>query len=167
MKYIHAMLAVVCLLVVGGAIGTARADDQDEEIKGVTLYTPPDIGDIHNCRAVNVSDKTLGITVALLRRSGDALSCDSPITCTVGVGAGPADMPTTNPTPEFQVLKGTFLTFIVQAPPGSILRNAYCAFAVSGTDNHDDVRVALSTGVTRTIPGTTIPTLLSRIVEGH
>ena len=157
------MLAVVGLLVVGGAIGAARDDDQDEENKSVTLYTPPDIGDIHNCRAVNVSDKTLGITVALLRRSGDALSCASPTTCT----QGPADTPTTNPTPEFQVLKGTFLTFVVQAPPGSIRRNAYCAFAVSGTDNRDDVRVVLEVAITRTIPGTTIPTLLSRIVEGH
>ena len=163
MKYIHATLAVVCLLVVGGAIGAARADDRAEENEGVTLYTPPDFGDVHVCRAVNVSDKTLGITFAILDRSGDALSCASPTTCT----QGPADTPTTNPTPEFQVLKGTFLTFVVQAPPGSIRRNAYCAFAVSGTDNRDDVRVALSTGVTRTIPGTTIPTLLSRIVEGH
>jgi len=163
MKYIHAMLAVVCLLVVGGAIGTARADDQDEENKGVTLYTPADTGDGHGCRAVNVSDKTLGITSAILDRSGHALSCASPTTCT----QGPADTPTTNPTPEFQVLKGTFLTFVVQAPPGSIRRNAYCAFAVSGTDNRDDVRVVLEVAITRTIPGTTIPTLLSRIVEGH
>ena len=44
MKYIHAVLAVVCLLVVGGAIGAARANDQDEENKGVSLYTPADIG---------------------------------------------------------------------------------------------------------------------------
>ena len=167
MKYIHATLAVVCLLVVGGAIGAARADDRAEENEGVTLYTPPDIGDVHACRAVNVSDKTLGITVAILDRPGDALSCDSPITCTAGAGAGPANTPTTNPTPEFQVLKGTFLTFVVQAPPGSIRRNAYCAFAVSGTDNRDDVRVVLEVAITRTIPGTTIPTLLSRIVEGH
>jgi hypothetical protein len=166
MKYIHAMLAVVGLLVVGGAIGAARADDRAEENEGVTLYTPPDIGDIHNCRAVNVSDKTLGITVALLRRSGDALSCDSPITCTVGVGAGPADMPTTNPTPEFQVLKGTFLNFVITAPSGSP-SFAYCAFAVSGTDNRDDVRVAHAIAATRTIPGTTIPSFQTRIVEGH
>ena len=84
MKYIHAILAVVCLLVVGGAIDAARADDRAEENEGVTLYTPPDIGDIHNCRAVNVSDKTLGITFAILDRSGDALSCASPTTCTQG-----------------------------------------------------------------------------------
>jgi hypothetical protein len=162
MKYIHAMLAAVCLLVVGGAIGAARADDRADENPGVTLYTPPDIGDVHACRAVNVSDKTLGITVAVLDRSGDALSCASPTTCT----QGPANTPTTNPTPEFQILKGAFLNVVITAPLGST-RNAYCAVAVSGTDNRDDVRVALAIATTRTIPGTTIPTLQSRIVEGH
>ena len=162
MKYIHAMLAVVGLLVVGGAIGAARADDQDEENKSVTLYTPADTGDGHGCRAVNVSDKTLGITFAILDRSGDALSCASPTTCT----QGPADTPTTNPTPEFQVLKGTFLNFVITAPSGSP-SFAYCAFAVSGTDNRDDVRVAHAIAATRTIPGTTIPSFQTRIVEGH
>ena len=162
MKYIHAMLAVVCLLVVGGAIDAARADDRSEENKGVTLYTPNDLGDGHACRAVNVSDKTLGITVAVLDNSGDALSCASPTTCTVG----PAGTPTTNPTPEFQVLKGTALNVNIQAPPGS-KRNAYCAIAVSGTDNRDDVRVVLEVATTRTIPGTTTPTYQTRIVEGH
>ena len=162
MKYIHATLAVVCLLVVGGAIGAARADDQDEENKGVTLYTPADIGNLHVCRAVNVSDKTLGITVAVLDNSGHALSCASPTTCT----QGPANTPTTNPTPQFQILKGSFLNVVITAPLGST-RNAYCAVAVSGTDNRDDVRVALAIARTRTIPGTTIPTFQSRIVEGH
>ena len=166
MKYIHAILAVVCLLVVGGAIGAARADDRAEENEGVTLYTPPDFGDVHVCRAVNVSDKTLGITVAILDRPGDALSCDSPITCTAGAGAGPANTPTTNPTPEFQVLKGTFLNVVITQPLGSTWLG-YCAVTVSGTDNRDDVRVALAIADVRTIPGTTIPTLQSRIVEGH
>ena len=161
MKYIHAMLAVVCLLVVGGAMCAARADDKNEENQGVTLYTPPDIGDVHACRAVNVSDKTLGMTFAILDRSGDALSCDSPITCAFG----PANTPTTNPTPEFQVAKGTFFNFFITAPLGST-SNAYCAVAVSGTGDRDDVRAALETFTTQTIGGT-IPTLQSRIIEGH
>jgi hypothetical protein len=162
MKYIHAMLAVVCLLVVGGAIGAARADDRAEENEGVTLYTPPDVGDVHGCRAVNVSDKTLGVTFAILDRDAQALSCDSPTTCTGGGGG----TPTTNPTPEFQLLKGTFVNFFITAPLGST-RGAYCAVAVSGTNNRDDVRVALAIATTRTIPGTTIPTFVTRIVEGH
>ena len=164
MKYIHAMLAVVCLLALGGAIGTARADDRAEEDKGVTLYTPADIGDIHGCTAVNVSDKTLGMTFAFLDRDAQPLSCASPTTCTRGTGSG--NTPTTNPTPEFQVLKGAFLNFFITAPLGSTT-NAYCAVTVSGTDNRDDVRVALETFTTRTIPGTTIPTFVTRIVEGH
>ena len=162
MKYIHAMLTVVCLLVVGGAIGAARADDKENQ--GVTLYTPPDIGDTHACRVVNVSDKTLGITVALLDGDAQALSCDSPTTCIAGRPL--QGTPTTNPTPEFQLLKGNTSGLLVTAPLGST-RNAYCSFAVSGTDNRDDVRVALAIAVTRTIPGTTIPTLQGRIVEGH
>ena len=162
MKYIHIMLAVVCLLVVGGAIGAALADDRAEENEGVTLYTPPDIGGLHGCRVVNVSDKTLGITFALLDNFGNAFSCASPTTCT----RGPGGAPTTNPTPEFQVLKGTTSTLLIQVPLGST-PDGYCAFAVSGTDNRDDARVNLLTFTTQTIPGATTPILLTRIVEGH
>jgi hypothetical protein len=161
MKYTHGMLAIVCLLVVGGAIGTARADDQDDEHKGVTLYTPADIGFYHICRAVNVSDKTLGITFALLDNFGHPFSCAKPTDCT----RGPGEVPTTNPTPEFQVLKGATSTLLIDVPPGSS-PDGYCAFAVSGTDNRDDVRASLLTFGSQTIPGTTIP-LYSRIVEGH
>ena len=99
MKYIHAMLAVACLLVVGGAIGAARADDQDEENKGVTLYTPVNIGDFQRCMAVNVSDKPLSIIIELIDPQGQALSCDTPNTCTDKSGT----RTTTNPTPEFQI----------------------------------------------------------------
>lgn len=161
MKYIHAIPAVVCLLVVLGAIGAARADDRDEENKGVILYTPADIGFYHICRAVNVSDKTLGITFALLDNFGHPFSCASPTECT----RGPGEVPTTNPTPEFQVLKGATSTLLIEVPLGSS-PDAYCAFAVSGTDNRDDVRASLLTFGSQTIPGTTIP-LYSRIVEAH
>ena len=161
MKYTHGTLAIVCLLVVGGAIGTARADDQGEENKGVSLYTPADIGFYHICRAVNVSDKTLGITFALLDNFGHPFSCASPTDCTRGPGGGP----TTNPTPEFQVLEGATSTLLIEVPLGSS-PDGYCAFAVSGTDNRDDVRASLLTFGSQTIPGTTIP-LYSRIVEAH
>jgi hypothetical protein len=103
MKYIHAMLAVVCLLVVGEAIDTARADDRDEENKGVTLYTPVNIGDFQRCMAVNVSDKPLSIIIELIDPQGQPLSCDSPNTCTDKSGT----VTTTNPTPEFQISPGT------------------------------------------------------------
>ena len=161
MKYIHAMLAVVCLLVVGGAIDAARADDQDEENKGVSLYTPADIGFYHVCRAVNVSDKTLGITFALLDNFGHPFPCGGTTECT----RGPGGALTTNPTPEFQVLKGATSTLLIEGPL-AMSPDGYCAFAVSGTDNRDDVRASLLTFGSQTIPGTTIP-IHSRIVEGH
>ena len=161
MKPIQAMLAVVCLLIVGGAIGAARADDRAEENQGVTLYTPFDNGDFLTCHAVNVSDKTVGITFAVLDHLGHALSCASPATCTVGPVT-----PTTNPTPEFPVLKGTASAIDITLPLGSN-QEAYCAIVVSGTDKRDDVRVSLVTSRTRTIPGTTIPVYVTKVVEGH
>ena len=162
MKYIQAMLAVAGLLIGSGAIGAARADDRGDENEGVSLYTPVNIGDYHRCQAVNVGDKTLGITIELINAQGRALSCDSPNTCTDKSGT----RTTTNPTPEFQILPGTGNALQVRLTRGSF-KNAYCSVSVSGTDNRDDVRVVLEVAITRTIPGTTIPTLLSRIVEGH
>src|SRR6516162_2967710 len=98
MKYIQAMLAVAGLLIGSGAIGAARADDRGDENEGVTLYTPADIGFYHVCRAVNVSDKTLGIAFALLDNFGHPFSCGGTTECTRRHGG----TPTTNPTPEFQ-----------------------------------------------------------------
>jgi hypothetical protein len=162
MKYIRAMLAVAGLLIVCGAIGTARAHDQDEEHKGVTLNTPVNIGDFQRCMAINVSDKTLSIIVELIDPQGQALSCDSPNTCTDKSGT----RTTTNPTPEFQVSPGTGQALQVRLTRGTF-KNAYCAVSVSGTDARDDVRVSLITFHTLTIPDTTIPVLVTRVVEGH
>lgn len=161
MKSIQAMLAVVCLLIVGGTIDATRADDRAEEDQGVTLYTPFDNGDFLTCHAVNVSDKTLGITFAVLDHLGHALSCASPTTCTVGPVT-----PTTNPTPEFQLLKGTASAIDITLPLGSN-QEGYCAILVSGTGKRDDLRVSLVTARTRTIPGTTIPVYVTRVVAGH
>jgi len=161
MKYIHAMLAVVCLLVVGGAIGAARADDRDEENKGVTLYTPVNIGDFQRCMAVNVSDKPLSIIIELIDPQDQALFCDSN-NCTDKSGTHP----TTNPTPEFQIGPGTGNALQVRLTRGSF-KNAYCSVSVSGTDNRNDVRVSLITFHTLTIPDTNIPVLVTRVVEGH
>jgi hypothetical protein len=161
MKYIQAMLPVVCLLIVGGTIGAARTDDRAEENKGVTLYTHLDGGDNMACTAVNVSDKTLGITFAVLDPDGNPLSCDSPNTCTLG-----NVIPTTNPTPEFAVLPGTGTGIRNVAPLGT-RRAGYCVFAVSGTGKRDDVRVGYENSLTRTIPGTTTPVFITRAGEGH
>jgi hypothetical protein len=74
--------------------------------------------------------------------------------------------PTTNPTPEFPVLKGTASAIDITLPLGSN-QEAYCAVVVSGTGKRDDVRVSLVTARTRTIPGTTIPVYVTKVVEGH
>jgi hypothetical protein len=83
MRSIQAMLAVavVCLLIVGGAFDAARADDRDKENHGVTLYTTRFRADHFICVAVNVSDKTLSISFAVNDVNGNALSCASPTTC--------------------------------------------------------------------------------------
>ena len=132
------MLAVVCLLVVGGAIGAARADDRDEKNKGVTLYTPVNIGDFQRCMAISVSDKPPSIIIELIDPRGQALPCDSSNTCTDKSGT----RTTTNPTPEFQIGPGTGNALQVRLTRGSF-KNAYCSVSVSGTDNRDDVRVSL------------------------
>ena len=160
MKYIQAMLAVAGLLIVCGAIESVRADDQENQ--SVALYTPVNIGDFQRCMAVNVSDKPLSIIIELIDPQAQALSCDSPNTCTDKSGT----VTTTNPTPQFQIFPGTGQALQVRLTRGTF-KNAYCAVAVSGTDNRDDVRVSLNTASTRTIPGTTIPVLLTRVVEGH
>ena len=160
MKYIQAMLAVAGLLIVCGAIESVRADDKENQ--SVTLYTPVNIGDFQRCMAVNVSDKPLSIIIELIDPQAQALSCDSPNTCTDKSGT----VTTTNPTPEFQILPGTGNALQVTLTLGTV-KNSYCAVAVSGTGNRDDVRVSLVTNITRTIEGTTIPVLLTRVVEGH
>src|SRR5262249_599386 len=155
---IRAMLAIACLLVVGGRVEPVRADEQENQ--SVTLYTPVNIGDFHRCMAVNISDKTLGIAIELIDPQGQALSCDSPNT-------GPdksGERTTTNPPPEFQDVPGTGEALQVRLTRGSF-KNGYCAVSVSGSDNRDDVRVSLIPFHPLTIPDTTIPVLLTRIVE--
>jgi hypothetical protein len=169
MKYIQAVLAAICLLIVGGASGAARADDRADEDRGVTLYTTLNGGDRLRCFAVNVSDKTLGMTFEVLDPDGHALSCDSPNTCKAKGGTL-----TTNPTPEFGVLPGTAAAIDVQLPH-TTAGTGYCAVAVSGTGNRDNVRVGLFGTRTFTIPaenfglpaGTNIPVFFFRDLAGR
>ena len=163
MKYIQAVLAAICLFIVGGAIGAARADDRADGDRGVTLYTAVDGGDHFECNAVNVSDKTLGISFAIINVHGNALSCASPITCINNVS--PATV-TTNPTPEVAVPPGTAADIEITRPLGSVSAG-YCQVVVSGPGNRNDVRVRLFTTTSRTIPGTTIPVFVFRAADGH
>jgi hypothetical protein len=163
MKSIQAMLAVavVCLLIVGGAFDAARADDRDKESRGVTLYTSRSRADHFICVAVNVSDKTLGISFAVNDVNGNALSCASPTTCNDTSGNA-----TTNPTPEFGVLPGTSVSLDILLPLG-MPNTGYCSIAVSGTGNRDDVRASLKANLTDVVRGTSVPFTDLNVEEAH
>jgi hypothetical protein len=162
MKSIQAMLAVavVCLLIVGGAFDAARADDRKEN-HGVTLYTTRFRADHFICVAVNVSDKTLGISFAVNDPNGSALSCASPTTC-----LDTSRNSTTNPTPEFGVLPGTSVSLDILLPLG-MPNTGYCSIAVFGTGDRDDVRASLNADLTDVIRGTTIPITTVTVGEAH
>jgi hypothetical protein len=70
----------------------------------------------------------------------------------------------TNPTSTLDVTPGSTAEIDINlAPPD----DGYCEVTVSGTGNHNDVRVGLITSLTRTIPGTMTPVFVTRAVEGH
>jgi hypothetical protein len=146
MKYIRIMTAVVGLLIVSGTIASAKDDTRKLH---ATLFTPRLHGDHFNCQVVNVSNETLGITIAVFDDTGVLLKPSS----------GDA-----NPTSEVAVHSGTVIGTDFLLPAAG---DGYCEVAVSGTDNRDDVRVGLGITLTRMIPGTNIPVFLFRDVEGH
>jgi len=148
MKYIQVLLAVVVLTFANGAIQSARPGEDSDDYS-VTLFTPRLHGDHFICSAVNVSHKTLGIAITILDDTGQLLVPSS----------GDA-----NPTPEVSVPPGAEaeINFFLSGPD-----DGYCKVTVSGTRHRNDVRVELDITWTRTIPGTTIPVLVFRTVEGH
>lgn len=151
MKNRRMLLVGVGLIVAGGAIASAQADNDK---LGATLFTPRDRGDHFVCAAVNVGDKTLrSITLKILGNDGALLT----------PAAGSAD---TNPASVLSVTPGTTAEIDINlAPPD----DGYCEVAVSGTGNRNDVRVGLITSLTRTIPGTNppVPVFITRAVEAH
>jgi hypothetical protein len=153
MTHIRMMLATASLFLITGAIDAARADDERDR---VTLYTAPLRADTFNCNAVNVSDKTLQIAFAVLNDNGDALQC-------TGMACSPPLPP--NPAPAVVVDPGKAATigpiFLSSADDG------YCAVDVIGAADRDGVRAVLNIGLTRTIPGTSIPVFVVRSIEAH
>jgi hypothetical protein len=147
MKRLCTLLGGMGLIVASGAI--ASADDDTRRLH-TTLFTPRLHGDHFNCQVVNVSNKNLGIAIAVLDDNGQLL--------------GPVVDGDANPLPKARVdpanVVGTDF-FLKGAGDG------YCEVDVSGTGNRDDVRVDLGITLTRTIPGTDIPVFLFRDVEGH
>jgi hypothetical protein len=147
MKCIKATVAAAGLIAVSGAMGTTWADDKP----GVTLYTSAIHTGVIACNAINVSKKTLKITISIIDgATGQVLNTPSPMT----------------------TLPGTEATDDVGQPndeDGG--KEGYCIFQVSGTANRDDVRAvqnAVLSG-TRSVDGgkTFFPFFITRVLEAH
>ena len=143
MKHAGKMLVTAGLFAAVGAIGVARAEDEHT----VTLYTGIFGSGVFHCNAVNVSNKTLSITIAVL---GNGAILAEPVTTTTAPGAEASNDygATTNPSID-----------------------GYCEFAVLGTRDPDDVRAVLNANraSTFTLPGsaTPIPFYVSRVLQAH
>jgi hypothetical protein len=142
MKHIKEILAAASVLIATGAVGTAHAE--------TTLYTSATRGGRLSCIAVNVSKKTLTITMSIIDGTGNEPT----------VLAGPTQI-ATGPGLEASLDLGQF------TDPSS---EGYCAFQVSGTGNRDDVRAVLisNKATTQTLPdNSTFPYFITRTLEAH
>jgi hypothetical protein len=146
MKRLGTLLAGVALIVASGAIVSARADDDRES---ATLFTPRLHGDHFVCSAINISDKTLGMRIAILDDNGQLVLPSS---------GDP------NPTGKLRIAPGAEaeINFFFAS-----VGDGYCEVAVFGTGNRDDVRVEMDVHRTRTVPGTTTPHLQDLAVQGY
>ena len=141
MKRLGVLLAGVGLIVASGAVDTSRADDH-----GVTLYTPAIRSGGFNCNALNVSHKTMNITISIIDLDGHPLSVSDPITTAPGVEA----------SNDFGTLTDPI--------------DAYCKFEAFPAGDRNDLRVVLVAGLVRTFDEgnqTNIPTFVARTVVGY
>ena len=141
MKYMQAILAVVGVFVIGGAIDSVRAQSPR-----AALYTSALRATLFNCNAVNVSHKTLNINISMIDLDGDPLSVSDPITTAPGVEASSDFGTLTNPI------------------------DAHCKFEAFPTGNRNDLRVVLVASLVRTFAEgdqTNIPAFVARTVEGY
>ncbi len=142
MKYVRIMLATIGLIAFSGATHAERAD-----ATGTTLYTSATHAGKFDCNVVNVSKKTLKITISIIDRDGHALSVAGPML-----------------TPPFMEVSNDFGT-------STDANDAYCVIQVSGTGDRDDVRAALNTNIARTFSldggATTYPTFVAKVLEAR
>src|SRR2546422_3763071 len=114
---------IACGLLIGGLVslplpsGTARPA-HDSQHNSVILYTPVLPGDTFGCNVVNVSDKDLWITIAILGADGKPL-CPDPSSCD-------------NPSSEVSVQPGAIATIDVSLTAGRA-DDGYCKVEVFGT----------------------------------
>jgi hypothetical protein len=146
-KRIKAIVAAAGLIVVTGATGTTQADSDKP---GVTLYTSAIHTGVIACNAVNVSRKTLNITISIIDiEKGLPLAGSNP------------DRQTTPP--------GREATSDVGSPTDS--NEGYCVFQVSGTNDRNDVRAiqnAVLAGTRSVDDGKTFfPFFITRVLEAH
>ena len=149
MNYFGAILAAAGLFVVTGATGTAQGDDDHNR---TTLYTSAILASRLSCNAVNVSRKTLTITISIID----------------GTGEKPTQLVDAITMKAERGLEVTndYGDSTLTSPPAE----GYCVFQVSGTGNRDDVRAALiaSTVAQRaTKDGTIFPYYVTRVLEAY
>lgn len=149
MKHVCMLLAGAGLIAASGTI--AAAED------GATLFTPRLHGDHFVCSAINLSEKTLGVDIAILNDSGNGQ-----LLAPVSGDANPTGKVSIHPGAEAEI------NFSLTA---GMADDGYCEVTVSGTGNRDDVRVEMDVHWTRTvpglIPGTTFPHLQDLVVQGY
>jgi len=130
-------------------IGAAHADD---DANRVTLNTSAIHTGVIACNAINVSRKTLVITILI-----------------IDAATGENRNDTSTPGPQRTGPHQAEATNDVGAPTDS--NEGYCVFQVSGTSNRDDVR-AIQNAVlagTRSVDGgqTFFPFFITRVLEAH
>jgi hypothetical protein len=121
MKRLWTLLGGMGMIVASGAIDAARADDHQ-----VTLFTPAIRSGSFNCNALNISHKTLHITISIIDLDGHPLSVSDPIPTAPGVEASNDFGTLTNPI------------------------DAYCKFEAFPTGDRNDLRVVLVASLVRT-----------------
>jgi hypothetical protein len=153
-KHVREILAAAGLLIVTGTMSTAQADNDTNRI---TLYTSAIHTGVIACNAINVSKKTLNITISIFDGTMPTGNETSPILL---------EGPTLIKTPA-----GMEATLDHGSPTDS--NEGYCVFQISGTGNRDDVR-AIQNAVlagTRTVEvdgvATTFPIFIHRVLEAH
>ena len=137
------LLAAATLALGAGAMGagTARA----QAVRTI-LYTPIVRAGHFACNAVNVSRKSLAITISILDENGKTLAVSPPMPTAPGSEAandyGTEDQPI----------------------------DAYCVFAITGSGDRNELRAVLNTTLIRTFnegSESDIPALLARTVAAQ
>jgi len=142
MKHLTAIFAAVGVFAVAATMETAQAD--------TTLYTSAIHTGVIACNAINVSKKTLNITISIIDGTGTSPT----------LLAGPT---------LIETLPGLEATVDFGAPTDS--NEGYCVFQVSGTGNRDDVRAVQNAVLAgkRSVDGgmTFFPFFITRVLEAH